>query len=49
MIACRIVANLIIQYAVYIAGVFVFGLGLGVGILPRPPLRSSSTILPPRF
>jgi uncharacterized membrane protein YbhN (UPF0104 family) len=34
VIACRMVANLIIQYAVYLGALAVFGIGLGVGILP---------------
>src|SRR5579863_9913545 len=34
VIACRMVANLIIQYTVYVAAVFVFGLGLGIGLFP---------------
>jgi uncharacterized protein (TIRG00374 family) len=34
VIACRMVANLLLQYAVFIAAVVVFGLALGVGILP---------------
>jgi uncharacterized membrane protein YbhN (UPF0104 family) len=34
VIACRMVANLILQYAVYVAAIFVFGLGLGLGLLP---------------
>ena len=33
VIACRMVANLILQYAVYLGAVVVFGVGLGVGIL----------------
>jgi len=33
-IACRMVANLILQYAVYVGALFVFGLGLGLGLLP---------------
>jgi uncharacterized membrane protein YbhN (UPF0104 family) len=34
IVACRMVANLIIQYAVYLAALVVFGLGVGLGILP---------------
>src|ERR1019366_3477598 len=33
-IACRMVANLIVQYAVYLGALVVFGFGLGVGVLP---------------
>ena len=33
VIACRMVANLILQYAVYLGAIVVFGIGLGVGIL----------------
>jgi len=33
-IACRMVANLVLQYAVYLAALVVFGIALGVGILP---------------
>src|ERR1700722_11674796 len=31
VIACRMVANLVLQYAVYLAGVVVFGVALAVG------------------
>ena len=34
VIACRMVANLIVQYAVYVGAIFVFGIGLGLGLLP---------------
>ncbi|MGD1050232.1 MAG: lysylphosphatidylglycerol synthase transmembrane domain-containing protein [Solirubrobacteraceae bacterium] len=34
VIACRMVANLILQYAVYLAALVLFGLGLAAGILP---------------
>jgi len=34
VIACRMVANLIVQYAVYVAAIFIFGIGLGIGLLP---------------
>ena len=45
VIACRMVANLLVQYAVYLLAVLLFGLGLGLGILPghRP---FELTILP---
>lgn len=33
-IACRMVANLVLQYAVYLGALVVFGIGLGAGILP---------------
>jgi uncharacterized membrane protein YbhN (UPF0104 family) len=36
VIACRIVANLIVQYAVYLGAVIVFGIALGSGLLPGP-------------
>jgi uncharacterized protein (TIRG00374 family) len=35
-IACRMVANLVLQYAVYLAAVVVFGVALAVGLLPGP-------------
>ena len=34
VIACRMVANLIVQYAVYLGAVVLFGVGLAAGILP---------------
>jgi uncharacterized membrane protein YbhN (UPF0104 family) len=34
VIACRIVANLILQYAVYLGALVLFGFGLAAGILP---------------
>jgi uncharacterized membrane protein YbhN (UPF0104 family) len=34
VIACRIVANLLVQYAVYLGALVIFGLGLWLGILP---------------
>jgi uncharacterized membrane protein YbhN (UPF0104 family) len=34
VIACRMVANLVLLYAVYLGAVVVFGVGLGLGILP---------------
>jgi hypothetical protein len=34
VIACRMVANLMLQYAVYLGALVVFGAGLGLGILP---------------
>jgi uncharacterized protein (TIRG00374 family) len=34
VIACRIVASLVVQYTVYLAALFVGGLGLWVGIFP---------------
>jgi uncharacterized membrane protein YbhN (UPF0104 family) len=34
VIACRMVANLILQYAVYLAALVIFGVGLGSGLLP---------------
>ena len=34
VIACRMVANLMIQYAVYLAALVVFGLGLGSASCP---------------
>jgi len=34
VIACRMVANLILQYTVYLAALVLFGLGLAAGILP---------------
>jgi uncharacterized membrane protein YbhN (UPF0104 family) len=34
VIACRMVASLIVQYAVYIGALFVFGVGVGIGVLP---------------
>jgi uncharacterized protein (TIRG00374 family) len=34
VIACRMVANLIVQYAVYLGAVVVFGFALAAGILP---------------
>ena len=45
IIACRMVANLLVQYAVYLFAVVLFGLALGLGILPghRP---FELTILP---
>ena len=45
VIACRMVANLLVQYAVYLFAVLLFGLALGLGILPghRP---FELTILP---
>jgi uncharacterized membrane protein YbhN (UPF0104 family) len=45
VIACRMVANVVLQYAVYLGAIVIFGLGLGLGVLPGPrpfPL----TILP---
>jgi uncharacterized membrane protein YbhN (UPF0104 family) len=33
-IACRMVANLIVQYSVYLGALVMFGFGLGVGVLP---------------
>jgi uncharacterized protein (TIRG00374 family) len=36
VIACRMVANLVLQYAVYLAGIVVFGVALAVGVLPGP-------------
>jgi uncharacterized membrane protein YbhN (UPF0104 family) len=33
-IACRMVANLIVQYSVYLGALVIFGFGLGVGVLP---------------
>jgi uncharacterized membrane protein YbhN (UPF0104 family) len=33
VIACRMVANLLLQYTVYVAALFLFGLGLGLGVL----------------
>ena len=45
VVACRIVANLIVQYTVYLVALFVFGIGVGVGILPgRGPFEL--TLLP---
>jgi uncharacterized protein (TIRG00374 family) len=45
IVACRMVANVLIQYAVYLAALLVFGLALGVGILPgRAPFEL--TVLP---
>jgi uncharacterized membrane protein YbhN (UPF0104 family) len=32
VIACRMVANLVLQYAIYLGAVVLFGIGLGVGI-----------------
>jgi uncharacterized membrane protein YbhN (UPF0104 family) len=34
VIACRMVASLIVQYAVYLGAVIVFGIALGSGLLP---------------
>jgi uncharacterized membrane protein YbhN (UPF0104 family) len=34
VIACRMVANLMIQYAVYLGALVIFGIGLDVGLLP---------------
>jgi uncharacterized protein (TIRG00374 family) len=34
VVASRMVANLIVQYAVYLAALVLFGLGVGLGILP---------------
>jgi uncharacterized protein (TIRG00374 family) len=34
VIACRMVANLIIQYIVYLAALVFFGIGLAIGVLP---------------
>ena len=34
VIACRMVANLIVQYAVYLGALVIFGLGLGLRLLP---------------
>jgi uncharacterized membrane protein YbhN (UPF0104 family) len=34
VIACRMVANLVLQYAVYLGALVVFGAGLGLGVLP---------------
>ena len=34
VIACRMVANLSSQYAVYLGAVVIFGFGLGLGLLP---------------
>ncbi|MDQ6804493.1 MAG: hypothetical protein M3065_05905, partial [Actinomycetota bacterium] len=34
MIACRIVASLVVQYSVYLAALFVCGLGLWAGVFP---------------
>jgi uncharacterized protein (TIRG00374 family) len=36
VIACRMVANLVLQYAVYLAGIVVFGVALAAGVLPGP-------------
>ena len=45
VIACRLVANLLVQYSVYLAALLVFGLGLAAGLLPgRGPLLL--TLLP---
>ena len=45
IVACRMVANLMIQYAIYLAALVVFGLGVGLGILPgRGPFEL--TLLP---
>jgi uncharacterized membrane protein YbhN (UPF0104 family) len=34
VVACRMVANLIVQYAVYLVALVFFGLGVGLGVLP---------------
>ncbi len=34
IVACRMVANVIVQYAVYLAALVLFGFGVGLGILP---------------
>ena len=34
VIACRMVANVIVQYAVYLVALVLFGLGVGLGVLP---------------
>ncbi len=34
VIACRMVANLVLQYAVYLGALVIFGLGLGLRLLP---------------
>jgi uncharacterized membrane protein YbhN (UPF0104 family) len=34
VVACRMVANLIVQYTIYLAALIVFGLGVGLGVLP---------------
>ncbi|HXR14435.1 MAG TPA: lysylphosphatidylglycerol synthase transmembrane domain-containing protein [Solirubrobacteraceae bacterium] len=35
-IACRMVANIALQYAVYLAAIVVFGVALATGVLPGP-------------
>jgi uncharacterized membrane protein YbhN (UPF0104 family) len=45
VIACRMVANVILQYAVYLAALVLFGFALGAGLLPgRAPF--ALTVLP---
>jgi uncharacterized membrane protein YbhN (UPF0104 family) len=45
VIACRMVANLILQYAVYLAALVLFGFALGAGLLPgKAPF--ALTVLP---
>jgi uncharacterized membrane protein YbhN (UPF0104 family) len=45
-IACRMVANLVLQYAVYLGAIVVFGIALAVGVLPGGPAPFELTILP---
>jgi hypothetical protein len=45
-IACRMVANLALQYAVYLGAFVVFGIGLAVGVLPGGPAPFELTVIP---
>jgi uncharacterized protein (TIRG00374 family) len=45
-IACRMVANLVLQYAVYLGAIVVFGIALAAGVLPGGPAPFELTILP---
>jgi uncharacterized protein (TIRG00374 family) len=45
VIACRMVANIVLQYAVYLAAVVLFGVALAAGILPGPA-PFALTVLP---
>jgi len=45
-IACRMVANIALQYAVYLGAIFVFGVALAAGALPGGPAPFELTVIP---